>query len=240
MDEAFLRVEGLDAGYGAVQVLRGIGLRVRRGTIVSIIGPNGAGKTTALNVIAGTLPARRGKLFFRGQEITHKPAHERVGLRLCLIPEQRQLWPRMTVEENLLLGAFPRSLRAKAAETLGNVYGMFPRLKERRKQYAGTLSGGEQQMCAIGRGLMAAPELLMLDEPSLGLAPKLVDEVFRFVREIAGRGVTILLAAQNANYALQFSDYSYVMESGRISLEGPSTQLRRNDNVRRSYMGEVD
>ncbi len=240
MDEAFLRVEGLDAGYGAVQVLRGIGLRVRRGTIVSIIGPNGAGKTTALNVIAGTLPARRGKVFFRGQEITHKPAHERVGLRLCLIPEQRQLWPRMTVEENLLLGAFPRSLRAKAAETLGNVYGMFPRLKERRKQYAGTLSGGEQQMCAIGRGLMAAPELLMLDEPSLGLAPKLVDEVFRFVREIAGRGVTILLAAQNANYALQFSDYSYVMESGRISLEGPSTQLRRNDNVRRSYMGEVD
>ncbi len=240
MDEAFLRVEGLDAGYGAVQVLRGIGLRVRRGTIVSIIGPNGAGKTTALNVIAGTLPARRGKLFFRGQEITHKPAHERVGLRLCLIPEQRQLWPRMTVEENLLLGAFPRSLRAKAAETLGNVYGMFPRLKERRKQYAGTLSGGEQQMCAIGRGLMAAPELLMLDEPSLGLAPKLVDEVFRFVREIAGRGVTILLAAQNANYALQFSDYSYVMESGRISLEGPSAQLRRNDNVRRSYMGEVD
>ena len=240
MDEAFLRVEGLDAGYGAIQVLWGIGLRVERGTIVSIIGPNGAGKTTALNVIAGTLPARRGKVFFRGQEFTHKPAHERVGLRLCLIPEQRQLWPRMTVEENLLLGAFPRSLRAKASETLGNVYGMFPRLKERRKQYAGTLSGGEQQMCAIGRGLMAAPELLMLDEPSLGLAPKLVDEVFRFVREIAARSVTILLAAQNANYALQFSDYSYVMESGRIALEGPSTQLRRNDNVRRSYMGEVD
>ena len=239
MEEALLRVEDLDAAYGAVQVVWGIALRVARGTVVSIIGPNGAGKTTTLNVIAGTLPARKGKVFFRGQEITAKPPHERVASRLCLIPEQRQLWPRMTVEENLLLGAFPGSLRRKAGENLKIVYEMFPRLKERRKQYAGTLSGGEQQMCAIGRGMMAAPELLMLDEPSLGLAPKLVDEVFRFVREISSRGVTILLAAQNANYALQFSDYSYVMESGRIAMEGPSAQLRRNDNVRRSYMGEL-
>ncbi len=239
MQEALLKVEDLDAAYGAVQVLWGIALRVDRGAVVSLIGPNGAGKTTTLNVIAGPLPARGGKILFRGEDITAKPPHERVEMRLCLIPEQRQLWPRMTVEENLLLGAFPRSVRAKAGENLESVYGMFPRLKERRRQYAGTLSGGEQQMCAIGRGLMAAPELLMLDEPSLGLAPKLVDEVFRFVREIASRGVTILLAAQNANYALQFSDYSYVLESGRIVLEGPSAQLLRNDNVRRAYMGEV-
>ena len=239
MGEALLKIEDLGAAYGAVQVVWGVGLRVERGTVVSIIGANGAGKTTTLNVIAGTLPARGGKVFFRGQEITSKPPHERVELRLCLIPEQRQLWPRMSVEENLLLGAFPRSVRPKAHENIERIYGMFPRLKERRKQYAGTLSGGEQQMCAIGRGLMADPELLMLDEPSLGLAPMLVDEIFRFVREIAKHGVTILLAAQNANYALQFSDYSYVMETGRIALEGPSGELRRNDHVRRAYMGEV-
>lgn len=238
MPETLVRLEGLDAGYGPVQVLWGIAMHVEPGSVVGIIGANGAGKTTALNVIAGTLPARRGKILFHGTDITARPAHERVAMRLCLIPEQRQLWPRMTVEENLLLGAFPRNLRVKAGGNLEMVYGMFPRLKERRKQYAGTLSGGEQQMCAIGRGLMAAPELLMLDEPSLGLAPKLVDEIFRFVREISARGVTILLAAQNANYALQFSDYSYVMESGHIVLEGPSAQLLRNDQVRRSYMGE--
>src|SRR6266849_2281045 len=237
MGEALLKIEDLGAAYGAVQVVWGVGLRVERGTVVSIIGANGAGKTTTLNVIAGTLPARGGKVFFRGQEITSKPPHERVELRLCLIPEQRQLWPRMSVEENLLLGAFPRSVRPKAHENIEKIYGMFPRLKERRKQYAGTLSGGEQQMCAIGRGLMADPELLMLDEPSLGLAPMLVDEIFRFVREIAKHGVTILLAAQNANYALQFSDYSYVMESGRIALEGPSEKLRCDDHVRRAYMG---
>jgi len=161
----------------------------------------------------------------------------RVGMRLSLIPEQRQLWPRMTVEENLLLGAFPRRLRGKAKENLKNIYEMFPRLGERRKQHAGTLSGGEQQMCAIGRGLMAEPLLLMLDEPSLGLAPMLVEEIFHYVRVIAARGVTILLAAQNANYALQFSDYSYVLESGRIALEGRSEKLRCDDHVRRAYMG---
>jgi branched-chain amino acid transport system ATP-binding protein len=240
MDQALLSVENLDVAYGACQVVWDVAMHLDRGTVVSIIGPNGAGKTTTLNVIAGTLPARRGRILFRGQDITSKPPNERVELRLCLIPEQRQLWPRMTVEENLLLGAFARSFRPKARENLENVYGMFPRLKERRRQYAGTLSGGEQQMCALGRGLMATPELLMLDEPSLGLAPKLVDEIFRFVRVISARGVSILLAAQNANYALQFSDYCYVMESGRIAMEGPSAQLLRNDNVRRSYMGEAD
>jgi branched-chain amino acid transport system ATP-binding protein len=239
MQEALLRVEGLDAAYGAVQVVWGVALRVERGTVVSIIGANGAGKTTTLNVIAGTLPVRGGKVLFREQDITAMPPHERVALRLSLIPEQRQLWPRMSVEENLLMGAFPRSVRAKSHQSLEKIYEMFPPLKERRRQYAGTLSGGEQQMCAIGRGLMAEPELLMLDEPSLGLAPKLVDEIFLFVRKIAARGVTILLAAQNANYALQFSDYSYVMESGRIALEGPSGELRRNDHVRSAYMGEA-
>ncbi len=237
MAEALLRVEALDAAYDAVQVVWGLNLQVQAGTVTSLIGSNGAGKTTTMNVIAGTLPARRGEIMFRGEDITTKPPHLRVGMRLSLIPEQRQLWPRMTVEENLLLGAFPRRLRGKAKENLKNIYEMFPRLGERRKQYAGTLSGGEQQMCAIGRGLMAEPLLLMLDEPSLGLAPMLVEEIFHYVRVIAARGVTILLAAQNANYALQFSDYSYVLESGRIALEGRSEKLRCDDHVRRAYMG---
>jgi branched-chain amino acid transport system ATP-binding protein len=237
MAEALLRVEALDAAYDAVQVVWGLNLQVQAGTVTSLIGSNGAGKTTTMNVIAGTLPAQRGEIIFRGEDITTKSPHFRVGMRLSLIPEQRQLWPRMTVEENLLLGAFPRRLRGKAKENLKNIYEMFPRLGERRKQYAGTLSGGEQQMCAIGRGLMAEPLLLMLDEPSLGLAPMLVDEIFHYVRVIAARGVTILLAAQNANYALQFSDYSYVMESGRIALEGRSEKLRCDDHVRRAYMG---
>jgi len=237
MAEILMHVEALDAAYDAVQVVWGINLQVQTGTVTSLIGPNGAGKTTTMNVIAGTLPARSGIIIFQGEDITSKPPHLRVAMRLSLIPEQRQLWPRMTVEENLLLGAFPRRLRAKAKENLKNIYEMFPRLGERRKQYAGTLSGGEQQMCAIGRGLMAEPRLLMLDEPSLGLAPMLVDEIFRYVRVIAARGVTILLAAQNANYALQFSDYSYIMESGRIALEGPSEKLRCDDHVRRAYMG---
>jgi len=237
MAEALLRVEALDAAYDAVQVVWGLNLQVQAGTVTSLIGSNGAGKTTTMNVIAGTLPARRGEIIFRGEDITTKPPHLRVGMRLSLIPEQRQLWPRMTVEENLLLGAFPRRLRGKAKENLKNIYEMFPRLGERRKQHAGTLSGGEQQMCAIGRGLMAEPLLLMLDEPSLGLAPMLVEEIFHYVRVIAARGVTILLAAQNANYALQFSDYSYVLESGRIVLEGRSEKLRCDDHVRRAYMG---
>src|SRR5256886_7500519 len=236
MAEALLRVEALDAAYDAVQVVWGLNLQVQAGTVTSLIGSNGAGKTTTMNVIAGTLPARRGEIIFRGEDITTKPPDLRVGMRLSLIPEQRQLWPRMTVEENLLLGAFPRRLRGKAKKNLKNIYEMFPRLGERRKQHAGTLSGGEQQMCAIGRGLMAEPLLLMLDEPSLGLAPMLVEEIFHYVRVIAARGVTILLAAQNANYALQFSDYSYVLESGRIALEGRSEKLRCDDHVRRAYM----
>ena len=166
--------------------------------------------------------------------------HARVNRQISLILEGRHLWPRMTVEENLLMGAFPASLRGKAREHLGRAYEMFPQLKERRAQAAGTRSGGEQQMCALGRGLMAEPRLLLLDEPSLGLAPMLVEEVFRMVRRIAVQGVTILLAAQNANYALLVSEYCYVMETGRIALEGPSPALRANDHVRRAYLGAAE
>jgi branched-chain amino acid transport system ATP-binding protein len=237
MAQPLLQVANLDVAYGAVQVVWDLSLKVDVGSVVCLIGPNGAGKTTTLNAIAGVLAPRRGAITFRGEEITSLPTHERVRRRLCLIPEERQLWPRMRVEENLLLGAFPGSLRRNAREKLERIYAMFPRLQERRHQAAGTLSGGEQQMCAIGRGLMAEPELLMLDEPSLGLAPMLVEEVFRLVRKIAEQGVTILLAAQNANYALQVATYGYVMETGRVALEGLSASLRSNDHVRRAYLG---
>jgi branched-chain amino acid transport system ATP-binding protein len=235
-----LQVEDLEAAYGAVQVVWGVSLRVAEGQVVGMIGPNGAGKTTTLNVLAGLLPAKKGKVILRGEDITGDPPHERAKHQISLIPEERQLWPRMTVEENLLMGAFPTNLRRKAAENLNRVYQMFPRLKERRAQLAGTLSGGEQQMCAIGRGLMADPLLLMLDEPSLGLAPMLVEEIFRFVREIAAQGATILLAGQNANYTLQVSDYCYVMETGRIAMAGPSAALRANDHVQRAYLGAAE
>jgi|SRR5713226_3638177 branched-chain amino acid transport system ATP-binding protein len=232
-----LAAENLEIAYGAIQVVWGVSLSVSRGKVVSIIGPNGAGKTTTLRALAGLVPARKGKIFFNGLDVTSKPAHERVRQHLSLIPEGRQLWPRMTVEENLLMGAFSPPLRPKAHENLERVYEMFPRLKERTRQLCGTLSGGEQQMCAIGRGLMSEPLLLLLDEPSQGLAPILVDQVFQMIRRIAAQGVTILLAAQNTDYALEISHYAYVMEWGRVALEGSSEELRASDHVRRAYLG---
>jgi len=235
--DALLKIENLAIAYEPIQVVWGISLGVPRGGVACLIGPNGAGKTTVLNAVIGALPVKGGRILLEGQEITRESTHRRVRRRLALIPEGRQLWQRMTVEENLLLGAFPRTFRRKSHESLERVYAMFPRLKERRTQAAGTLSGGEQQMCAVGRGLMADPVLLMLDEPSLGLAPKLVDEVFALITTISQQGVTILLAAQNANYALSVSQYGYVMESGRIALEGPSEKLRADDHVRQAYLG---
>jgi branched-chain amino acid transport system ATP-binding protein len=235
--ERLLKVEKLDAGYGAIQVVWGLNLEVHRKQVVSLIGPNGAGKTTLLKVIAGLLPVRSGEIIFNGVDVTSEPAHERVQHRLSLVPEGRQLWERMTVEENLLMGAFPAHLRSKASSNLEKIYELFPRLKERRSQLAGTLSGGEQQMCAIGRGLMSEPLLLLLDEPSQGLAPILVGQVFQLIQRIASEGVTILLAAQNANYALEISHRTYVMEWGRITIEGPSDEVRLSDHVRRAYLG---
>ena len=235
--DRLLKVEELEVAYGAIRVVWGLSLEVHRRQVVSLIGPNGAGKTTLLKALAGLLPVRRGKIIFDGEDISSEPANERVRHHLSLVPEGRQLWPRMTVEENLLMGGFPSHLRSKAHANLERIYELFPRLKERRKQLAGTLSGGEQQMCAIGRGLMAEPLLLLLDEPSLGLAPIMVDQVFQLVQRIAKEGVTILVAAQNADYALEISQRTYVMEWGRITLEGPSEDLRSNDQVRRAYLG---
>jgi branched-chain amino acid transport system ATP-binding protein len=235
--EKLLEAQNLAVSYGVTQVLWGISFSVARGKVTCIIGSNGAGKTTTLNTIAGVLPTKAGRIVLNGEDVTALPARERVKRHISLVPEGRQLWPGMSVEENLLMGCFLPTFRHKAHGGLTRIYDLFPRLKERRRQLAGTLSGGEQQMCAIGRGLMSEPQLLMLDEPSLGLAPKLVDEIFEFIANIAHQGVTILLVGQNVNYTLQVSHYGYVMEVGRITLEGPSEMLFNNEHVRRAYLG---
>jgi branched-chain amino acid transport system ATP-binding protein len=236
-DDKLLVAEGLEVSYGATQVLWGVSFSVAKGKVTCIIGSNGAGKTTSLNTVAGMLREKKGRLLLNGDDITSLSTRDRVRRHISLVPEGRQLWPGMSVEENLLMGCFLRQFRPKAHPGLERIYGLFPRLKERRHQMAGTLSGGEQQMCAIGRGLMSEPQLLMLDEPSLGLAPKLVDEIFEFITNIASQGVTILLVGQNVNYTLQISHYGYVMETGRITLEGPTEMLMNNEFVRRAYLG---
>jgi branched-chain amino acid transport system ATP-binding protein len=236
-DDKLLVVDKLEVRYGAVQVLWGISFSVVKGKVTCIIGSNGAGKTTTLNAIAGVLPVKAGRILLSGKDITALPARERVKNRISLVPEGRQLWPGMSVEENLLMGCFLPSLRSRAQSGLARIYDLFPRLKERRRQLAGTLSGGEQQMCAVGRGLISEPQILMLDEPTLGLAPKLVDDIFRLVSDISAQGVTILLVGENVNYALQVSHYGYVMETGRITLEGPSEKLFNNPHVREAYLG---
>jgi branched-chain amino acid transport system ATP-binding protein len=232
-----LSVDGLEAGYGAVQVLWGISFQVLRGQIVSIIGSNGAGKSTTLNAIIGAIKVRGGRVAFKGEDIGQLPPHERVKRHISLVPEGRQLWPRMSVEDNLMMGAFPRNLRRAAPANLARVYELFPRLKERRSQLAGTLSGGEQQMCAIGRGVMGEPELLMLDEPSLGLAPRVVDEIFSLVQNIRRQGVTILLVAQNVRYVLDISESAYLMETGRITRAGTGKSLLADKYVVEAYVG---
>ena len=235
--EKLLLVENLEVRYGATQVLWGISFSVVKHAVTCIIGSNGAGKTTTLNAIAGVLPVKGGSIRLDGKPITALPSRERVKRHIALVPEGRQLWAGMSVEDNLLMGCYLPALRSRAQSSLGRVYDLFPRLKERRHQLAGTLSGGEQQMCAIGRGLMSEPQLLMLDEPSLGLAPILVEEIFGLVRDIARQGVTILLVGQNIHYTLQVSSYGYVMEVGKITLEGPSAMLSNHEHVRRAYLG---
>lgn len=237
LPDKLLVVENLEVSYGATQVLWGISFAVAKGAVTCIIGSNGAGKTSTLNAVAGAIPVKRGRILLGAQDITSLPARDRVKRHISLVPEGRQLWPGMSVEDNLLMGCFLRRLRSHAKTNLARVYDLFPRLKERRHQLAGTLSGGEQQMCAIGRGLMAEPQLLLLDEPSLGLAPLLVEQIFNIVREISSQGVTILLVGENVNYTLQVSNYGYVMEVGRITLEGPSSMLANNDHVRKAYLG---
>ena len=236
---SLLEVKDIHSYYGPVHALRGISLTVEEGEIVTLIGSNGAGKTTTLRSIHGILPPRKGKVVFRGEEIQGKPAHDMIRRGIAQSPEGRKIFPRMTVLENLEMGAYHRSDRSEIKEDLERVFDLFPRLKERAKQEAGTLSGGEQQMLAIGRALMGRPKLLLLDEPSMGLAPVLVERIFQTIEEINKQGTTILLVEQNANVALEVATRGYVLESGRVVNAAPARDLRQDPRVREAYLGEV-
>jgi branched-chain amino acid transport system ATP-binding protein len=238
--DAVLDVESIEAFYGSIQALKGISLEVHDGEIVTLIGANGAGKSTTLRSINGLVHPRRGTIRFQGQDITHTPPHEIVRRGISQSPEGRRLFPRMTVLENLEMGAYQRSEQADFEEELERVFLLFPRLAERRTQKAGTLSGGEQQMCAIGRALMARPKLLMLDEPSMGLAPIFVEKIFEIIVEINRQGTPILLVEQNALMALEVASRGYVLETGRIALADDAAALRANERVRKTYLGEED
>lgn len=231
-----LEVSSIDVYYGVIQALHRVALKVNEGEVVSLIGANGAGKSTTLLTISGLLMPRRGAILWRGEDISQLSPHRRVQRGIVQVPEGRRIFANMTVQENLDLGAFSRN-KGPLHEDLDRVFQMFPVLKERRRQVAGTLSGGEQQMLAIGRGLMSKPVLLLLDEPSLGLSPLLVKEIFRTLRTIQRQGVTILLVEQNARQALGVADRGYVLESGRVALTGTGQELLHNDEVQRSYLG---
>jgi branched-chain amino acid transport system ATP-binding protein len=234
---ALLEVSGLHTHYGSIEALKGVSLAVDAGQVVTLIGSNGAGKTTTLRSISGLTPASAGKITFAGEDITRVPAHDIVTRGIALAPEGRHCFPRMTVRENLDLGAHRRR-GAGIAGDLDRIYELFPRLKERERQKAGTMSGGEQQMLAIGRALMARPKLLMLDEPSMGIAPVLVRRIYETIQEINRSGTAILLVEQNANYALDISKRGYVLETGRVAIADDAKSLRENEQVRKTYLGE--
>jgi branched-chain amino acid transport system ATP-binding protein len=236
--ESLLRLDEVHTYYGTIEALKGVSLEVRDGEIVTLIGANGAGKSTTLRSINGINPPRRGTITFAGNDITHRRGHDIVKLGVAQSPEGRRLFPRMTVRENLELGAFQRNDRAAIASDMDEVFTLFPRLKERESQKAGTLSGGEQQMCAMGRAMMARPRLLLLDEPSMGLAPILVEKIFEIIGEINRRGTTVLLVEQNALMALGIADRGYVLETGRVVLTDDAKRLSENELVRKAYLGE--
>ena len=235
--EALLEVRGIDAGYGDVQVLSGLSLRVQEQEIVTLLGSNGAGKTTTLRCVMGVVRPRTGAIFFKGRPLGTLPASERAGLGIALVPEGRELWPQLTVRENLELGAYHQRARERAAQNLERVHQLFPRLLERKSQLAGSLSGGEQQMAAIGRALMSEPSLLLLDEPSLGLAPIVVEQMFEVIRSLHAGGMTILLVEQNLQAALEIATRGYVIETGQVKLTGTAEELRSDPKIRAAYLG---
>jgi branched-chain amino acid transport system ATP-binding protein len=232
-----LRVEDVHVSYGRVAALWGVSFDVAEGEVVALVGGNGAGKTTTLRTISGLLRPAAGRILLDGEPLDRCSTAEIVGRGVVQVPEGRKLFPEMTVRDNLLLGAFPRGARAHQPERLERVFALFPRLRERARQVAGTLSGGEQQMVAIGRGLMAGPRVLMLDEPSLGLAPIMVEEMFRVIGEISRSGVTVLLVEQNTEHALAIASRGFVLESGRVVLAGTGAELLANERVREAYLG---
>ncbi|MGI6549158.1 MAG: ABC transporter ATP-binding protein [Syntrophomonadales bacterium] len=232
-----LQVKEIDVYYGAIHALKKLSLEVEQGKIVTLIGANGAGKTTTLKTISGLLRPVNGTVTYKGTDLTKVPPEKIVGLGISQVPEGRRVFAPMSVMENLEMGAFLRKDKKEIRQDMDNVYDRFPRLKERRKQLAGTLSGGEQQMLAIGRALMARPELMLMDEPSMGLAPLLVKEIFEIIKDINSRGTTILLVEQNANMALSIAHQAYVVETGEIVLKGSPEQLMKSEEVKRAYLG---
>ncbi|HTR57008.1 MAG TPA: ABC transporter ATP-binding protein [Casimicrobiaceae bacterium] len=237
MDDAPLRIESLEAGYGEVQVLWGISLSAAAGKLTTIIGANGVGKTTTLRAAVGSIRPWGGRVVFKGEDVTHLAPHAKAARGLVLVPEGRQLFNDMSVEENLEMGAFSRRAARKSSDSLDRVYGLFPRLKERRSQPAGTFSGGEQQMLAIARGLMSDPEILMVDELSLGLAPVVVHQLFLKLKALKDDGLTILLVEQNVHLAFALSDYAYVIAEGKLFTEGTPAELETRPEIRQAYLG---
>jgi branched-chain amino acid transport system ATP-binding protein len=237
MADALLEVEALEAGYGEVQVLWGVSIKAGRGHLTSIVGANGAGKTTMLRAVAGTIAPWKGRVVFEGEDVTRLSTHEKSARGFALVPEGRQLFSKMTVGENLELGAFSKRAAHKYAERLDEVFTLFPRLAERQRQIAGTLSGGEQQMVAIARGLMSDPDILIIDELSLGLAPVVVYQLFQTLKKLKNAGLTILLVEQNVHLALAVSDYAYVIAEGRLFTEGEPAKLSAMPEIRKAYLG---
>ena len=237
MSEEMLQVQGIDVSYGDVQVLYDVSLDVKKGEVVALIGANGAGKSTTLATVSGLVRPRKGSILYEGQPLHTRPPHDLVNLGIAHVPEGRRLFPEMTVLENLLLGALSKDAKPHRQEMLEKVFTLFPRMKERAKQAAGTMSGGEQQMCAMARGLMGRPRLLMLDEPSLGLSPLLQGEIFRVIEEVHNQGVTVLLVEQNVFRSLKVADRAYVLENGKIVLTGTGKDLLADEDVKKAYLG---
>ena len=234
---ALLEVTGLEVYYGVIQALKGIDFTVNEGEIVTLIGANGAGKTTTMQSVIGLIPSQGGRVIYDGQDITHTPCHKIVHMGMTQVPEGRRVFQELTVYENLLMGAYTKSDKAQVKRDIEETCTRFPRLGERKNQIAGTLSGGEQQMLAMGRAMMCHPKLLMMDEPSMGLSPLLVDEVFSIIRDFRDSGTTILLVEQNANKALEICDRAYVLENGRIVLSGTGAELMASDDIKKAYLG---
>lgn len=235
---AMLEIRDLEVYYGMIQAIKGISFDVNQGEVIALIGANGAGKTTTLQTITGTLSPKAGSIFFEGTDIVKTPGHKIVSLGMAHVPEGRRVFAQLSVLENLRLGAYTRKDKKEVEETIQRVYKSFPRLEERKNQLAGTLSGGEQQMLAMGRALMSKPRLVLMDEPSMGLSPIFVEEVFRIIKEISSEGTTVLLVEQNAKKALTIADRAYVLETGKIVLQGDAKELLNNESVKKAYLGE--
>ena len=235
---AMLEVKDLEVYYGVIQAIKGISFEVNKGEVIALIGANGAGKTTTLHTITGLLSPKKGHVIFEGKDITKVPAHKIVSMGMAHVPEGRRVFAELSVYENLKMGAYTRKDKKEIEESLANVYKRFPRLEERKNQMAGTLSGGEQQMLAMGRALMSKPKIILMDEPSMGLSPIMVNEIFDIIRAVSEGGTTVLLVEQNAKKALGIADRAYVLETGKIVLEGKAEELLENDSIKKAYLGE--